>query len=323
MRPRTVLLTLILLVVAVASLPPAMAAEYEISGIELDSPEPVAGEQLTYTIRIANTGSQEVEFTSDATMRLLIDGEVVNNRDFLVDPNYQGPAIYLSVQPGETESWTIRGIENAIGDKEVEIRIEGTYLYGGTERTDTVSTTRTLTFVNPPVEAFEIWLTRTGDGIKPSISIGNGRAYTGDLGVRVMKDGTETFSSTYTLDAENGIAPLLTENDFYSGDGAYTMETSFGGKKNTVRFTYESGGTDSIIPTEDVGSLETADSTPAPAMTATPTPTATPTETPTQQPTEDASTDEDSQDQEQTSPGFLAPLTAMALLAAAAYLRRQ
>jgi len=130
-----------------------------------------------------------VTFIESTRLKLLVDGELRTETDLLVDPNFTGPDIYLSAEPGETATWNVKVLQEVTGTKSVEAAVEGPYTYGGEGRTGSSSLSREIEFVNPEVNGFDTWLTKSGKGLDVSIVVMNGNAYTGDLRVAIEKAG--------------------------------------------------------------------------------------------------------------------------------------
>lgn len=311
MHRRTLLILAIFLAVTTATIPVASAAQFSITDIATTPDQPPAGEEVTYTVHIQNDGTETVEFTQDSRLQLLIEGESRNTNDLLVDPNYTGPDQYLTIPPGETGTWDIAAVESGTGTKTVAATITGDYLYGGSTETADVSYSEDMEFTNPPVESLDLWLTRFDGGVKPSVIVANGKAYTGTLSLTITTDGAEAFSDTYQLRGTNRVTPVINDDQFYQGEGRYTFEISFEGKRAAQTFDVPPGSDTQVlypVETTDVTETDGAADTPAPEPTAT----ATATETA----TEAQASGGDSGEAPESTPGFLLPAAIGALLVA-------
>ncbi|MBS1263246.1 MAG: hypothetical protein MAG715_00419 [Methanonatronarchaeales archaeon] len=128
-----------------------------------------------------------------------MDGETVEESDLLVDPNYTGPDEYLTIGPGETGTWRLVTLQQFPGTRNLRVVLEGSYRYGSATREGSSNWEGEVEFVNPEVKGLEVWVAQFSWGIKPSIIISDGKAYTGDGKLRVFSDGVKVFEETYEV----------------------------------------------------------------------------------------------------------------------------
>lgn len=221
------------LVLLIAFAPTASAADFTISGVDISPEQPITGEPTTFTVNIKNTGSETVHFEEETRMKMYVDGKATSTVNFLVKPNWTKPPIYLSVEPGETETWDMTINQKVVGDRDIRIVIEGPYKYGGETKGLKVTWEDTVEFVNPEVKSFDIWITTYNWGIKPTVTVANGRAYTGEAYIKILKNGTEVFQDTYELRGESTFVKEARYDKFFGENGTYVVETGFEGKTAT------------------------------------------------------------------------------------------
>lgn len=223
-------LTALLLLLAASGT--VSAAEFTISDVEVSPDPPVTGESATFTVTFENTGNGQLEFVKESRLKLYVGDEMESQSSLLVKPNYTDPPEYLKAEPGETAEWELEAVRSVTGEEPVRVVYEGPYEYDGVRSPSAVRIAweDRLEFVNPEVEGFDIWVTSYDWGIKPSVIVSNGRAYTGDAQLEITHNGSSVFRKDVELQGENEFAVRAPYDEFFSGNGTYSVEVGFEGE---------------------------------------------------------------------------------------------
>lgn len=239
-----------LLLASLVAVSTASAAEVGIAQVNVTPEEPLTAEQVEFEVVIENNGGKELEFEPGAEMFLYIEGKLEKKKDFLIKQNWTNPPVYLSVAPGEEESWSFHGAEAVPGDKQVEIRIEGPVKYGEQNAEIQSQWRDTVTWSQPVLKNYNIWIGKKAWGIKPSVVLKPGEAYTGTAEFSVKKGGETVYSGKQEVIGDNAFVKHVPYNEFYQGDGNYTFETVFNNKKGVKKFEIEKPNVTATPPPE-------------------------------------------------------------------------
>lgn len=241
MAPQKALIILITTLLAISILPTATASDYTITDVEVSPNPPKTGDPTTFTVHIKNTGNERIKFVEESQLKLKVDGELQQSVNLLIKPNYTDPALYLNIDPGDTGTWDLVTVQKTTGTKLVEIILEGPYEYGGKQKGLKVHWTDDIKFVNPEVKKFDIWITQYDWGIKPTITIANGKAYTGTAHLSITRDNEQLYSKNYTLTGTHIINDEIRRENFFQENGTYTLKVDFLDKTAQKQFTINEG----------------------------------------------------------------------------------